>query len=142
MKLFKFFSAGEIFVENPQEGNSSAFNRRPVRITSHALIDVRKYKYLPLACFSAVLLDISLAGFKLEFTGEVQATPGKQYWLNIPLRPLGIYSPRRLLCHIECRWFDEKRFRIGGVFMDLNKTERLIVEQIIETLIDKNTATE
>lgn len=111
--------------------------QREPRLTSHALVEVRRYRYLPFLAHSAVLLDISLAGFKLEFTGEVKAKPGNQYWLNIPLRPLGIYSPDRLNCKVECRWFDEKRFRIGGVFMSLSKTERLIVEQVLETLKQK-----
>jgi len=107
---------------------------RPARFTSHALAEVRKFKFLPVFCYSAVLLDISLGGFKLEFTGDVQATPGSQYWLSIPLSPLGIYAPSRLMCRAEVRWFDSKRHRIGGVFMEISKKEQLIIEQIIDSL--------
>ncbi len=107
---------------------------RQERVLSHALVEVRRFKHLPFSCHSAVLLDISLSGFKLEFTGEFRAEPGKQYWLHIPLAPLGIYAPKRIMCKVECRWFDEKRFRIGGVFMGMSKTETLLIEQTIETL--------
>lgn len=107
---------------------------RQERFVSHALVEVRSYRYLPFGTHSAVLLDISLSGFKLEFTGEVAAAPGKQYWLVIPLAPLGIFAPKRLMCKVECRWFDEKRYRIGGVFMSLSKTDQLLVEQTIESL--------
>ena len=107
---------------------------RPARFTSHALAEVRKFKHLPFFCHSAVLLDISLGGFKLEFTGEVMTKPGEQYWLSIPLSPLGIYAPPRLIYRSEVRWFDDKRHRIGGVFMEATKKDHLIIEQIIDSL--------
>ena len=107
---------------------------RAQRYVSHALVEVRKVKWLPIFCHSAVLLDISVAGFKLEFTSEVQVSPGNQYWLNIPLSPLGIYAPKRIISKCECRWFDDTRYRIGGVFMDLNKTEYMLIEQVISSL--------
>lgn len=115
-----------------QRGNDG--ESRQERFISHALVEVRKYKWLPFGIHSGVLLDISLQGFKLEFTGEFSAKPGDIFWLNIPLAPLGIYSPSRLVCQTETRWFDEKKFRIGGVFTELDKTQRLIIDQIIETL--------
>lgn len=109
-------------------------NNRQERYTSHALVEVRRFKLLPMGIQSAVLLDISLQGFKIEFTGEFRAQVGRTYWVSIPLPPLGIYSPSRLICHTQCRWFDDKRFRIGGVFLDLNPTQRMIINQIVETL--------
>jgi hypothetical protein len=114
-----------------------AFKNRPTRVTSHALVEVRRFKHLPFFAQSAVLLDISLGGFKIEFTGETQVKPGTQCWLSIPLRPLGIYSPERLVCQAECRWFDSHRYRVGGVFMSLTKTERLIIEQILDALKER-----
>lgn len=113
------------------------FDRRPARFTSHALVEVRRFKHLPFFCHSAVLLDISLAGFKLEFTGEVNVRPGAQYWLDIPLRPLGIYSPTRVSCKAEVRWFDDGRYRIGGVFVSLTKTDKMVIEQVLEVLKNK-----
>ena len=109
-------------------------NDRAQRYISHALVEVRRFKSLPIFCDSAVLLDISVGGFKLEFTGEVKVTPGNQYWLSIPLSPLGIYAPKRLTCKCECRWFDSNRFRIGGTFTDLTKTDQMLIEQIVASL--------
>lgn len=114
-------------------------DERESRYSSHALVELRRFKLLPFGVHSAVLLDISLGGFKLEFTGEAQSKPGEQFWINIPLTPLGIYAPARLLCKGECRWFDGKRFRLGGVFMHLTKTERHIIDQVIETLKQRGT---
>ncbi|MGE0171583.1 MAG: PilZ domain-containing protein [Oligoflexales bacterium] len=114
--------------------DSKKISPRQERIISHALVEVRKYRFLPFSCYSAVLLDISLNGFKLEFTSEVTLSPSRQYWLSIPLSPLGIYAPKKLLCKCECRWFDGKRYRIGGVFLNLTKTQKMIVEQAIESL--------
>lgn len=108
--------------------------QRAKRYVSHALVEVRRIKWLPFFCQSAVLLDISTSGFKLEFTGEVRATPGIQYWINIPLAPLGIPAPSRLICHCEVRWFDDQRFRIGGTFLHLSKTDIMLIEQIVASL--------
>lgn len=113
---------------------SSSSNDRAQRYISHALVDVRKFKTLPFFVESAVLLDISTGGFKLEFTGEVRVQPGNQYWLSIPLSPLGIYSPKKLVCRCECRWFDSARFRIGGTFSNLSKTDQMLIEQIVASL--------
>jgi hypothetical protein len=108
--------------------------KRDNRYPSHALLEIRQFKHLPFGIHSAVLLDISAGGFKIEYTGEVRTKPGRQFWLSIPLTPLGIYAPSRLQCKGECRWFDEKRFRVGGVFTSLTKADRLIIDQVIETL--------
>ena len=120
------------------ENASRQESNRPVdrenRYASHALVELRRFRHLPFAVHSAVLLDISLGGFKIEFTGEGAVKPGQQFWLNIPLTPLGIYAPARLMCRGECRWFDRQRFRVGGVFTELTKTERHILDQVVETL--------
>jgi hypothetical protein len=123
-------------LENSEENDAIV---RPARFTSHALAEVKKFKHLPFMCHSAVLLDISLGGFKLEFTGEVNTKPGQQYWLSIPLSPLGIYAPSKLVCRSEVRWFDDKRHRIGGVFMEITKKDKLIIEQIIDSLRKRGT---
>lgn len=117
-----------------QSDKPSSLANRADRFTSHALVEVRRFKHLPFGIQSAVLLDISLGGFKAEFTGEAQLKPGQQFWIAVPLTPLGIFAPTRLLCRGECRWFDDKKFRIGGVFLNLTKTDRHIIEQVIDTL--------
>jgi hypothetical protein len=107
---------------------------RAKRYVSHALVEVRRFKWLPFFCHSAVLLDISSSGFKLGFTGEIQTSAGNQYWLHIPLSPLGIPAPQRLMCRCEVRWFDEQRFRIGGTFLGLTKSDQTLIEQIVVSL--------
>lgn len=128
-------STGPIEVPELSENTDSNAQSRENRYPSHALVEVRRFRRLPFMVDSAVLLDISLSGFKAEFTGsDVKSKPGQQFWLSIPLTPLGIFAPALLLCRGECRWFDEKRLRIGGVFTQLDKTDRHILEQVIETL--------
>lgn len=119
---------------NKADLKNSNLKDRAERFVSHALVEVRRYKMLPFKAYSGVLLDMSMTGLKLEFTSEVRVQPGEKYWLIIPLTPLGIAVSRRLMCRIECRWFDESRFRIGGIFVDLTASERNLLEQIIETL--------
>ena len=110
---------------------------REVRYRSHALIEMKKFKLLPFFAFSGVLLDMSLSGLKVDLTKAADVKPGNQFWLQIPLSPLGIFAPSKLLCKIECRWYDPNKFRLGGVFLDLTRTERLIIDQIITTLDEK-----
>ena len=98
---------------------------------------MRRFRHLPFGVHSAVLLDISLGGFKFEFTGEVVTKPGAAFWISIPLTPLGIFAPSRLLIKGECRWFDQKRYRVGGVFMTLTKTDRHIIDQVIDRLKER-----
>lgn len=109
-------------------------SQRADRFTSHALVEIRKFKMFPLFVKSAVLLDISSTGFKAEFTGENHARPGERIWLNVPLTPLGIYSPSRLLIRGEIKWFDGAKFRFGGIFSGLGKDDANILQQVIESL--------
>lgn len=121
---------------------SSETNEKPMidrakRYQSHALVDFRKYKRLPFGVHSGVLLDLSTTGFKMAFTGEVKAETGKYYWISIPLSPLGIMAPERFTAKIECKWFDEGKYRIGGVFVGLNELNTSLLEKVITTIGDK-----
>ena len=107
---------------------------RSARYLSHAIVEVRRLRWLPLFCSSAVLLDMSHHGFKLEFMGEVTVAPGSQYWLVIPLAPLGITYPKRLSCQCEVRWFDDNRHRMGGVFLNPSPEEVLLIDQVVTRL--------
>lgn len=119
---------------NKQSNSKKKPLDRENRYTSHALVEFRKFKVLPIGIHSAILLDISLGGFKIELTGDKKVRTGENFWLHIPLAPLGIYAPARLMCRGECRWFDAERYRVGGVFTDLSKTDRMIIDQIVETM--------
>lgn len=107
---------------------------RAERFTSHALVEIRKFRSLPFSVKSAVLLDVSIGGFKAEFTGENRVVQGQQFWLNIPLTPLGIYSPGRIIIRAEVKWFDDKKFRIGGVFINMPEKDKIILGQVIDSL--------
>lgn len=117
-----------------QRKSKSVMVDRAKRVASHALVDVRRYRSLPFLSHSGVLLDISVGGFKLEFTNEILVSPGQRFWLSIPLSPLGIYAPKKLVCQVEVRWFDALKFRIGGIFFNLTRTEALLIDQIVTSL--------
>ena len=123
--------------ESPQ---NVSVDRQP-RYLSHAIVEIRKFKRIPLFAHSAVLLDISIGGYKVEFTSEVTLESGSRFWIHIPLTPLGIFAPSKLLCKAEAKWFDEKRFRVGGIFVDLDPEEKRIIEHVVEKLgLQGNTA--
>lgn len=119
---------------------SSKTEDRKTRYKSHALVEFKKAKWLPFGVHSGVLLDLSLDGFKLEFTGEVYVKPNSTSWVSIPLSPLGIKAPGKFQGKVEVRWFDEKRFRIGGTFQGLSTTDKQILAQVIEVLEEKGLA--
>jgi hypothetical protein len=112
-------------------------NERQRRYISHALVEVRRFKSLPFFCHSAVLLDMSPGGFKLEFTSDIRVHPGSKSWLSIPLSPLGILDPKLLICQYECRWFDEGRYRMGGIFINLKESDQALLGQIIAGLKER-----
>ena len=116
--------------------NKTIINRAD-RYISHALVELKKYKNLPFGAHSAILLDISLSGFKIEFTGDTKVKPGEFYWLQIPLAPLGIMAPSKFECKTEVKWFDENKFRVGGTFNKLKESEKVIIDQIFEQLRSK-----
>ena len=122
-------AAGEL---SPNKDSSAKI--REDRFISHTLVEIKRFKWLPIGVHSAVLLDVSSSGFKAEFTGENSVVPGSQYWLSIPLSPLGIYIPKNILCRCECRWFDHRRFRMGGTFIDVSRRDQLLIDQIITGL--------
>lgn len=120
-----------------EDERQRVMNSRSERFVSHALIEVRRFRLLPLFCESAVLLDLSIGGLKMEFTGTVAAKPGQRLWVVIPLAPLGIYAPRKWCANFECRWFDDNRLRIGGIFLGLSQFDQVLIEQIIANLRER-----
>ena len=119
---------------------SSKSDDRTTRYTSHALVEFKKNKILPFGIHSGVLLDLSLGGLKMEFTGESQAKEGKSYWITIPLSPLGIKAPKKFTAKIQCRWFDGDKFRLGGSFLGLQEVDLHILQQIINKLNERGLA--
>ncbi len=111
---------------------------REVRFRSHALIEVKKYKFFPIGITSGVLLDLSISGFKLDLTRRAKIKAGDHLWLRVPLNTLGISVPSSFQCKIECKWIDREKFRLGGVFTELSATDKLVIEQIVQTLEDRD----
>ncbi len=99
---------------------------------SHALVELRRSKWWPLGVHSAVLLDISATGFKIEFTGKAACRAGDSFWMQIPLTPFAISSPQTITLKVLVKWFDAEKMRVGGVFESLDKSSDLYLGQIIE----------
>ncbi len=117
--------------------NQSGQIARPERFVSHALVELRKYRHFPFFIQSGILLDMSISGFKAEFTANsANVKLGDTMWMHIPLMPLGIRGLKDLDCKIEIKWFDPKSARIGGVFVQMDPLTQMTVEQIISRLRD------
>lgn len=116
--------------------NTDLINRQP-RHTSHALVEVRKYRWWPFGIVSGVLLDMSIDGFKLEFTSDFRVKNLQKLWLTIPLVPLGVLGQKSLSVPVEVRWFDGTKFRIGGVFVNLSQEERKYINNVIGILAER-----
>jgi hypothetical protein len=80
---------------------------------------------------------MSVDGFKLEFTSEYTAKTLDRLGITLPLGPLGIIAPQRLSLPVEVRWFDERRFRIGGVFLGLTPEQKIIVSKVVKSLKER-----
>ena len=109
---------------------------REERVASHALVELRKHKWWPFGVKSAVLLDVSSNGFKIEFTSNTSCSTGEELLMEIPLSPFGVMSPRSLLLAVQIMWFDEQKMRCGGVFKTKSPMTMLFVKKIIEASRD------
>ncbi len=114
-----------------QQGSQQS-NNRPERYISHALVEVRRYRWWPLGVQSAVLLDLSTHGFKIEFTGKFHCKADESFWMTIPLSPFEISGPSDILLRITVKWFDDSKMRMGGVFELAEPQQVAFLGQIIE----------
>ena len=105
------------------------------RFQSHALVDVRTSRWNPFKTASAVLLDLSVEGFKLEFVSAVTLRVGQRVRLVVPLAPFQILSPSRLELEVEIKWFDVQALRAGGVFKPLSDIELHTIEKLMDRLL-------
>jgi hypothetical protein len=120
------------------QDTSKASVSRPERFISHALVEVRPYKWLPFFIQSGILLDMSSAGFKVELTSSTSsAKKGEKYWLRIPLSPLGLRGMGDLECQVEIKWLEPSAARIGGVFLELEPRSQLMISQIVARLSEQ-----
>lgn len=105
---------------------------RAERVISHALVELRRHKWWPLGVKSAVLLDLSQTGFKVEFTGQAKCGVDEMFWMQIPLSPFGIVAPRDIAVRVTVKWFDPKKMRMGGIFESPDAATNIFLEKIIE----------
>ena len=112
---------------------------RPERVISHALVELRKNRWWPFGVRSAVLLDISEGGFKIEFTATTSCTTGDKLLMEIPLAPFGILAPASILLGIQIMWFDEVKMRCGGIFVNTNPKTVLFIQKIMDESKDLST---
>lgn len=120
--------------EQGQGGDGSSVVKRAKRIESHALVDVKMSFWNPLSVASAVLLDLSWQGFKLEFVNSVKIKPGTNLTMNIPLASFGILAPAKLKLKIQVKWYDARMLRAGGIFEPESHEQDYLIQKIIDVL--------
>lgn len=120
-----------------RQGSQRSAEKRPERYISHALVEIRRYRWWPLGVQSAVLLDLSINGFKIEFTGKFTCKPEDSLWMQIPLSPFQVNGPDEILMRITVKWFDANKMRIGGTFELAHPHHIAFLEQVIEKVKDQ-----
>ncbi len=116
----------------------SAGLRKNPRYESHALVEVRTSRWNPFAIESAVLIDLSWDGFKIEFVNPMKSIPPKtRLRFSIPLAPFEISHPRILKLNADVRWFDPRNFRCGGVFHHGDSDETFLLSKVIDYVARK-----
>ena len=120
--------------ETSQGGDEMSIVKRAKRIESHALVDVKTSSWNPFATASAVLLDLSWQGFKIEFVNPTKIKPGARLTMNIPLAAFGILAPAKLKLKIQVKWYDARMLRAGGIFEPESHNQDYLIQKIIDVL--------
>lgn len=105
--------------------------QRSQRLSSHALVDIKTNRWNPFSRRSAVLLDLSETGFKVEFTSNVNVAIDALLHFRLPLSPFGIFKPAELRLIGKVVWFDATTMRAGGTF----QTPQPLMQQALGQLI-------
>ena len=119
------------------EDKSKGLEARPNRFFSHAVVEARKVRWLPIFCQSGILLDLSVGGFKIEIMGSLKHKIGERFWLHLPLAAFGLHDLPSLDLRAEAKWIDQEHCRIGGVFVDLDPSSKDIIQRIVSGLAEK-----
>jgi len=121
-----------------EDNSSSDIGRNTKRFDSHNLVEVSLSKWNFLNTESAVLLDISETGCKIEFVSNIKPLKkGDVIILSILLSPFNIFAPNKLKLKFMIKWFDTKTLRSGGIFISVEKEQIIILDQIINKVINK-----
>lgn len=126
-------------MNQPSQGDptSSPPADRAPRFESHALVEV-KSPWNPFSASSAVLLDLSVTGFKIEFVNSTRIKQGATLTMSIPLAPFDIKAPARVKLKIIVKWFDEKQMRAGGIFLEITEQQKYLVERVLTYILDRH----
>ncbi len=108
--------------------------KRERRYFSHASADVKTSSWNPFSRSSAVLLDISQHGFKIELKGSKTLKAAQAFWLRIKLSSFDINTPKFLEAYVTTVWFDKVSNTGGGVFSDLTKEKEDIIDRVLDYL--------
>ena len=117
------------------ENEFSNLTPRAERHLTHLVVSIRKKSWLPIAWSTGVLLDISAGGFKIELVDNKLPTPGKNYWINLPLSQIGIAHPKKLGIKCRCIWMDKVKHIMGGSFIEQDAEQLDILEIVIAKLL-------
>ena len=112
--------------------------QRPDRFFSHAFVEARKVRWLPIFCQSGILMDLSLNGFKIEIMGALKHKANDRFWLHVPLLAFGIHDLASIDFRAEVKWVDQDHSRIGGIFVDLDPNAKEIIERILLKISKKS----
>ncbi|NBO38453.1 hypothetical protein EBU99_07700 [bacterium] len=115
-------------------GEGASIVKRAKRIESHALVDVKMNSWNPFAVSSAVLLDLSWQGFKIEFVNPAKIKPGARLTMWVPLASFGILAPAKLKLKIQVKWYDARMLRAGGIFEPESHEQDYLIQKIIDVL--------
>lgn len=120
--------------EGQGNADGESIIKRAKRVESHALVDIKLSSWNPFSTTSAVLLDLSWQGFKIEFVNQVKVKPGSKLSMSVPLASFGILAPARLKLKIQVKWFDGRMLRAGGIFEPENHEQDYLIQKIIDVL--------
>ena len=118
----------------PLSPSDAADRDRAPRFRSHALVDMRLSQWNPFSTVSAVLLDLSWQGFKVEFVNSIKLRPGAELAMIIPLAPFRIQSPSSIKMRVVVKWIDARNFRAGGIFVAQTDQHRHLIDTILLNL--------
>ncbi len=107
---------------------------RAPRVFAHAVATIKANKWNPLGGWSAILLDISAGGCKLELVEGAGFKEGKKYYVDIPLASFNIDEPHALKLYGEVMWYNDKRLRIGFRFIGAKQSDVDMINYILDNL--------
>lgn len=107
---------------------------RLMRTPSFNILDVRTNFWNPFSKHSAVLLDLTEQGFKIEFIEAVIIEPQAHVSLHIPLSPFRIPERTTLKLKAVVKWFERASMRAGGEFLALQPAHIETLKRMIAFL--------